>query len=72
MIKNAEIARQISDLMIEIGGRLDRSVLVLQQQCSPEESRVYGRAIGQVLGDMLDILNPLYEEHPSLKPSQME
>jgi hypothetical protein len=72
MIKNAEIARQISDLMIEIGGRLDGSVLVVQQRCSPEEFRVYRRAIGQVLGDMLDILNPLYEEHPSLKPSQME
>ena len=73
MIRDAEVARQISDLMTEFGSRLDSSIITVKEKCSSEEFKDYRRAVGKILGAMLvDVMNPLYAEHPSLKPPQME
>ena len=37
MIENSSIAQQVSDLMIEFQGRLNESIIAVQEQCSPEE-----------------------------------
>jgi hypothetical protein len=37
MIKDSVIARQVSDLMVEFQGRLNDSIISVQEQCSPEE-----------------------------------
>jgi hypothetical protein len=38
-----------------------------------EEFKAYRRAVGGVMGEIvLEILNPLYKAHPSLKPTEME
>ncbi|MGB8592986.1 MAG: hypothetical protein WA674_08380 [Candidatus Acidiferrales bacterium] len=73
MIGDAQIAKQVSDLMIEFSGRLDGSIATVRDQCSPEEFATYRRAVGRIMGEMLlEVLNPLYAEHPSLKPAEME
>jgi hypothetical protein len=73
VIKNQLIARQVSDLMIEFSARLDGSILTVQEQCSPEEFKVYRLAVAKVLGEvLLEVLNPLYAEHPDLKPSRLD
>jgi hypothetical protein len=72
MIRNTAVARQISELMIEVSGRLDSSIVKVKTQCSSEEFEAYKRAVGRILGEvLLEVLNPLYAEHPSLKPPQM-
>lgn len=69
MIDNEEVARQVSDLMIEFGRRLNTSVALIQDHGSPEEFHVYREAIAKIMADMLlDIMNPLYARHPNLKP----
>jgi hypothetical protein len=69
MIENPKIAKQISALMLECGARLDASVELVRDTCTADELKVYRRAIGKVMGEMLlEILNPLYEKHSSLKP----
>jgi len=69
MIKDALVAQQISDLMIEFGSRLDISIATVQEKCSSEEFTVYRRAVGRIMGEMLlEVMNPLYAQHPSLKP----
>ena len=69
MIENERIAKQISDLMLEYGAHLDESVLLVKNNCSEEELRAYRRAVGEIMGNMLtEIMNPLYERHPTLKP----
>jgi hypothetical protein len=71
MIRDARIAKEISDLMIALSGRLDGSIAMVRKQCSPEEFAAYRRA-GRIIGEMLlEVLNPLYAEHPSLKPAEM-
>lgn len=73
MIRDNAVARQISEMMIEISGRLDRSVTTVKERCSSEEFETYRRAVGHIMGEMLlEVLNPLYAEHPSLKPPQLE
>jgi hypothetical protein len=48
---------------------LDKSVALVRDECSAEELKIYRRAVGKVLGEMLlEIMQPLYAKHPSLKP----
>jgi hypothetical protein len=55
--------------MLEFSMRLNRSILTVEERCSPEEFRVYRLAAGHILGEMLlEVMNLLYAEHPSLKP----
>jgi hypothetical protein len=65
-------AKQISVLMLEYGAKLDESVKLVKQTCSEDDFRKYRDAVGKVLGYMLlDIMNPLYKEHPDLKPPDL-
>jgi hypothetical protein len=73
MIKNALIAQQVSDLMVDIQSRLNHSIVLVQQKCSPEEFKAYRLAVGRIMGEMLlEVVNPLYVQHPALKPPEME
>lgn len=72
MIKDEAIARQVSELMLEFGARLDASVEVFESKLPPDEFRAYRRAIGGVMAEMLmGIMKPIYAEHPALKPAEM-
>jgi hypothetical protein len=73
MIKSEPIAKQISDLMLEYGARLDASVMLVKTHCSTEELTLYRRAVGKILGEMLlEVMNPLYAQHPGLKPKELD
>lgn len=73
MIIKSEVAKVISDLMIDCGGKLDESVSMVRDNCSPEEFRMYRTAIGKVMGEiLLEVLNPLYKLHPDIKPTEMK
>jgi hypothetical protein len=73
LIKDKSIAREISDLMIEFSDRIDRSILTVQENCSQEEFKAYRLAAAKVLGEvLLEVMNPLYADHPDLKPAGLE
>ena len=72
MIRDPRIAQQVSDLMIEFQGRLNGSIITVQEKCSSEEFKVYRLAVGKIMGEMLlEVMNPLYARHPALKPSEL-
>jgi hypothetical protein len=65
-------AQRISALMLDYGAKLDESVDFVKTRCSDEEFNRYKEAVGRILGNMLlDIMNPLYEEHPDLRPPNL-
>jgi hypothetical protein len=67
-----EIALEISSLMLEYGAKLDSSVALVMANGSAEEAQRYRRAVGKIMGEMLiEIMNPIYAEHPDLKPPQL-
>jgi hypothetical protein len=72
MIEDRDVAAEISKLMLETGSKLDASVALVQQRCSQAEFAAYRSAIGNIMGDLLDIMNPLYLKHPDLKPKELK
>lgn len=62
-------AKQLSDELNDIIGRLDESVRLAMDRCPEAEFTAYRSAIGRVMGMLvLDVLNPLYARNPEAKP----
>lgn len=69
MISNTDIAKRISDLMLDLFRRVDESVAMVKESSPPDEATAYQKAVGTVAGSIvMDVLEPLYEKHPALKP----
>jgi hypothetical protein len=69
MISDPIAAKHISDAMREIFHTLDESYQQVEQTGTPDDVAAYKRAIGRILTPVfVEVLNPLYREHPGLKP----
>ena len=68
-----EAAKKIVDLMIKHGAEQNALLAEIEPICSDDEFQNYKRMIGQSMGSLLlDVINPIAELHPDLKPSQLE
>ena len=68
-----EAARKIVNLMIKQGAEQNAILAEVQTICSDDEFESYRRMIGQSMGCMLlDVIDPIVELYPDLKPSQLE
>lgn len=73
MISDGTIAKQISDLMLDVYRRLEESVGTVKKSCPPEEHAAYKRAVGKVVARIVfDVVEPLYEKNPALKPADWD
>jgi hypothetical protein len=73
MIQNPDAAKQISDLMMDMFTRLCDSCQVVRERCSPEEYAAYKKATSRIAaGIVFDVMEPLYEKNPSLKPANWD
>ncbi len=71
-MKQRDIAEQVSNLMLEYGAKLDKSLVLVKEQCDEEEFKNYRAAVSKLLTTMLvEVMNPLYEKHPDLKPNEL-
>jgi hypothetical protein len=62
-------AREVSARALEVARLLDDSVAVVVASASPDDAASYKQAVGKVMAELLlEIVNPLYREHPELKP----
>lgn len=70
MNKNTAVA--ISELMLRSYEALHLSTDQVRRVASDEEHKMYCRLVGMILGYMLlDLMTPLYDEHPELMPDFM-
>lgn len=73
MISNAVIAKQVSDLAHEFELKLQESLERVKEACPPEEYAAYKNATGKVVSRIVfDLLEPLYDRNPTLKPPQWD
>jgi hypothetical protein len=73
MIQNAEAAKYVSDLFLDINERLGLSLEKIEAACTPEEFQTYKRRLGTILYSTCEeILLPIYRKHPKLKPPAFE
>ena len=69
MIKDAEVAGRISELLTNTFNALGESIISVNDRCSPEEPQAYRQKVGDIFYIItFGLLEPLYEEHPELKP----
>ena len=73
MISDAAIAKQVSELMYDFQLKLQESLEKVKVVCPPEEHAAYKKAIGKVVSRIVfDVLEPLYDQNPTLKPTQWD
>ncbi|EPX62622.1 hypothetical protein D187_008810 [Cystobacter fuscus DSM 2262] len=67
-----ETARKLSELMVDVGRRLDESLHEVQGRESEEFFKKYRRTVGDLMGTMLmEVMNPIYAHYPDLTPPQL-
>jgi hypothetical protein len=65
-------AESVLALMFEYGGKLNDAMLMIRETSDEEEFARYRRAVGTVLDSTFEqIINPILEEHPDLKPDSL-
>jgi len=66
-------AKLISDLALGVSRDLNQILIELLKDAPPEAVSGLKRMIGALMGGvLLDILHPLYDEHPYLAPEAMK
>jgi hypothetical protein len=67
-----ETAKAVLAMMFDYGGKLNDAMLTIRETSDEEEFARYRRAIGSVLDTAFEqIINPILDEHPDLKPEQL-
>jgi hypothetical protein len=68
-----EAAKKIIDLMIKHGAEQNAVLAEIQSICTDHEFHNYRRMVGQSMGCMLlDVINPIVEMYPDLKPTRLD
>lgn len=72
MIQDKLVAQQISDLMLAVGKQINESIQLVMNTCSEKEFEDYRSAVTHIMGSMLlDVMNPIYDIHPDIKPPEL-
>jgi hypothetical protein len=73
VIEDPAVAKSVNGLLLEINGRLNESISNVEQNCSPAEFALYRRRVGKIIDAIFEvILEPIYSQHPTLKPPDLE
>src|SRR5580692_1911736 len=73
VIHDAQAAKYVSDLFRDINQRLLESLDNVESACTAEEFHTYKRRVATLSYSTFEqILVPIYREHPSLKPPELE
>ena len=69
MISDSVVARHIADLMLDTFNRIEDSCEMVSRSSPEPEAAAYQNASDRVIQSIvLDVLEPLFERHPELKP----
>jgi hypothetical protein len=68
---NSLAAESTSILLIKLNAALDAQLARIEPECSAAEFDQVRLRFGRAMGALLDVLNPIYQEHPRLKPQEL-
>jgi hypothetical protein len=72
-IKDGDVAADVEHALRSSFDILGESLRRVKQSCSEGEATVYSQKIGDIFYIIVfDLLEPLYEEHPQLKPADWD
>ncbi|HEY3706838.1 MAG TPA: hypothetical protein VGL22_17375 [Terracidiphilus sp.] len=73
MISDKDVARQISDLMLDAFNRIEDSCELVSRSVPQQEAAAYSQAADRIIQPIvLDLLEPLFARHPDLKPAHWD
>ena len=73
MIANEQLAAEISERVLRANEILNEMAQLVRTRGAEDEIGPFFMAIGKVSGELLlSLANPLYKEHPNLKPPGMD
>jgi hypothetical protein len=73
MIKKEEIAAEVDQTLRNIYRILEKSTRYVNDNCPEAEAQTYRHAIGKIFYTLIfDLWEPLYQEHPGLKPADWD
>ena len=73
MISDRDLAAEVSKLLQQTFQTLGESLVDVNQRCSEVEAAAYREKIGDIFYIIVfKLLEPLYEQHPHLKPSDWD
>ncbi len=65
-------AGRVEELLRHVTKELDDSIGIVMEASPPDEFQSYRRLAGDLMGAIfLDILQPIYREHPDLTPPEL-
>ena len=66
-------AQQVIAGMLDCCKKLDDLMGLTTDTCTAEEAMKFRRAAGKIMGHIfVDILDPVYREHPELEPEELK
>ena len=73
MFKDKEVASEISKLMLALSAQLNGSLIRVQERCPASEFEAYRAVVGRLMGEMfLEVMQPIYLQHPELEPPELK
>lgn len=67
------VAIRVQELMLAIAGLLDRSIILMDDSENEDERTKHRRFAGHLLAAIQDdVLRPIHEKFPDLKPRELE
>lgn len=67
-----ETAKKLIDMMRDCSKKLDDVIVLVTDECPEEEARKFRGAAGNIMGHIfVDLLDPVYREHPELEPEEL-
>ena len=69
---NSELAEKTSLLALKVGAELNKHLHEIKNECSSEEFFAFRESTAKIMGELqFGFMNPIYEEHPDLKPREL-
>jgi hypothetical protein len=73
MIENEDVAANVNEKLLSCYRLLEESIWEVNKHCSEEQAKAYRQKITTLFSILaFELMEPLYEAHPKLKPSDWD
>jgi len=67
-----QAATKIVEILLKCSGSIDQSIALAREGSSEREFETFRTSAGRVMGSIfLDLLAPIFREHPDLEPDEL-
>lgn len=68
-----EVAEKAVTALLDAAGKMNDTLLLIQQECTEEEFLAYRKGTGHAMGYLYaEVIDPILKEHPDLTPEAIK